>query len=51
MWADLVLVDGNVLTMNSSQPFAEAIAIKKGNTSKESSSGRADRRGDRKRYY
>lgn len=31
--------------------FNEAIAIKKGNTSKESSSGRADRRGDRKRYY
>ena len=29
MWADLVLMDGNVLTMNLSQPHAEAIAIKK----------------------
>ncbi len=29
MWADLVLTDGNVLTMNPSQPRAEAIAIKK----------------------
>jgi predicted amidohydrolase YtcJ len=29
MWADLVLVDGNVLTMNPSQPHAEAIAIRK----------------------
>ena len=29
MLADLALVDGNVLTMNSSQPRAEAIAIKK----------------------
>ena len=29
MWADLVLLDGNVLTMNPSQPRAEAIAIKK----------------------
>ncbi len=28
MWADLVLLDGNVLTMNPSQPHAEAIAIK-----------------------
>jgi hypothetical protein len=27
MRADLVLLDGNVLTMNPSQPFAEAIAI------------------------
>ena len=29
MWADLVLTDGNVLTMNASQLHAEAIAIKK----------------------
>ncbi len=29
MGADLVLIDGNVLTMNPSQPHAEAIAIKK----------------------
>ncbi len=29
MWADLVLVDGNVLTMGSSQPSAEAVAVKK----------------------
>jgi len=29
MFADLVFVDGNVLTMNSSQPNAEAVAIKK----------------------
>ncbi|MCJ7614070.1 amidohydrolase, partial [Candidatus Bathyarchaeota archaeon] len=29
MFADLVLVDGNVLTMDSSQPSAEAVAIKK----------------------
>jgi len=29
MHADLVLVDGNVLTMNSSQPSAEAVAVKK----------------------
>ena len=29
MFADLILVDGNVLTMNSSQPNAEAVAIKK----------------------
>jgi predicted amidohydrolase YtcJ len=29
MWADLVLTDGNVLTMNPSQPCAEAIAMKK----------------------
>jgi predicted amidohydrolase YtcJ len=29
MWADLVLMGGNVLTMNPSQPHAEAIAIKK----------------------
>ena len=28
MWADLVLVDANVLTMNPSQPTANAIAIK-----------------------
>ena len=28
MWADLVLVDANVLTMNPSQPTAKAIAIK-----------------------
>jgi len=28
MWADLVLKNGNVLTMNPSQPHAEAIAIK-----------------------
>ena len=28
MWADLVLVDANVLTMNLSQPTANAIAIK-----------------------
>ena len=27
--ADLVLLDGNVLTMNPSQPRAEAIAIEK----------------------
>jgi predicted amidohydrolase YtcJ len=30
MHADLVLIKGNVITMNSSQPSAEAIAIKKG---------------------
>ena len=29
MWADLVLMDGNVLTMNSSQPSAEAVAVTK----------------------
>ena len=29
MLADLVLMDGNVLTMDSSQPSAEAIAVKK----------------------
>jgi len=29
MWADLVLMDGNVITMDSSQPSAEAIAVKK----------------------
>jgi predicted amidohydrolase YtcJ len=29
MLANLALIDGNVLTMNSSQPSAEAIAIKK----------------------
>jgi predicted amidohydrolase YtcJ len=29
MWADLVLIDGNVLTMDSSQPSAEAVAVKK----------------------
>jgi len=29
MWANLVLMGGNVLTMNPSQPHAEAIAIKK----------------------
>ena len=29
MWADLVLMDGRVLTMNASQSHAEAIAIKK----------------------
>ncbi|MCK4885483.1 amidohydrolase family protein, partial [Candidatus Bathyarchaeota archaeon] len=29
MLADLALIDGNVLTMDSSQPSAEAIAIKK----------------------
>jgi len=29
MWADLVLMDGNVLTMCSSQPSAEAVAVKK----------------------
>ena len=28
MWADLALMGGNVLTMNPSQPYAEAIAIK-----------------------
>ena len=28
MWADLALMGGKVLTMNPSQPFAEAIAIK-----------------------
>jgi len=28
MFADLVLIDGNVITLNSSQPSAEAIAIK-----------------------
>jgi len=29
VWADLVLMDGNVLTMDSSQPSAEAVAVKK----------------------
>jgi len=29
MWADLVLMDGNVLTMDLSQPTAEAVAVKK----------------------
>jgi predicted amidohydrolase YtcJ len=29
MWADLVLMGGNVLTMCSSQPSAEAVAVKK----------------------
>ena len=29
MQAELVLVDGNILTMNSSQPSAEAVAVKK----------------------
>jgi predicted amidohydrolase YtcJ len=29
MWADLVLMGGNVLTMGSSQPSAEAVAVKK----------------------
>jgi predicted amidohydrolase YtcJ len=29
MWADLVLIGGNVLTMDSSQPSAEAVAVKK----------------------
>jgi predicted amidohydrolase YtcJ len=29
MWADLVLTDGNVLTMNALQPNAEAVAVKK----------------------
>jgi predicted amidohydrolase YtcJ len=29
MWADLVLTDGNVLTMGSSQPSAEAVAVEK----------------------
>jgi predicted amidohydrolase YtcJ len=29
VWADLVLRDGNVLTMDSSQPRAEAVAIRK----------------------
>jgi predicted amidohydrolase YtcJ len=29
MWADLVLMDGNVLTMDLSQPSAEAVAVKK----------------------
>jgi predicted amidohydrolase YtcJ len=29
MWADLVLMDGNVLTMGSSQPSAESVAVKK----------------------
>jgi predicted amidohydrolase YtcJ len=29
MFADLVLTDGNILTMNPSQPSAEAVAIKK----------------------
>jgi len=29
VWADLVLMDGNVLTMGSSQPSAEAVAVKK----------------------
>jgi predicted amidohydrolase YtcJ len=28
MWADLVLIDANVLTMDKSQPFSKAIAIK-----------------------
>lgn len=28
MWADLVLINGNVLTMNPSQPHAQAIAIR-----------------------
>lgn len=30
MHADLVLINGNVLTMNPSQPSAEAVAVKKG---------------------
>jgi hypothetical protein len=30
MFADLVLTDGNVLTLNSSQPSAEAVAVKDG---------------------
>jgi predicted amidohydrolase YtcJ len=29
MWADLVLMDGNVITMNPSQPSAEAVAVTK----------------------
>jgi predicted amidohydrolase YtcJ len=29
MWADLVLMDGNILTMDSSQPTVEAVAVKK----------------------
>lgn len=29
MFADLVLVDGNILTINPSQPYAEAIAVRK----------------------
>ena len=29
MKADLVLVDGNILTMNLSHPSAEAVAVKK----------------------
>jgi predicted amidohydrolase YtcJ len=29
MWADLVLMDGNIITMNSSQPSAEAVAVTK----------------------
>ena len=28
MWADLVLVNANILTMNPNQPSAKAIAIK-----------------------
>ncbi|PVX27416.1 MAG: amidohydrolase, partial [Candidatus Bathyarchaeum sp.] len=28
MFADLVFTDGNILTMNSVQPSAEAVAIK-----------------------
>ncbi|MEM3000443.1 MAG: amidohydrolase [Candidatus Bathyarchaeia archaeon] len=30
MSADLALMDGNILTMNASQPYAEAVAIKDG---------------------
>ena len=29
MWADLVLMDGNIITMDSSQPSAEAVAVTK----------------------
>ncbi len=34
MEADIVLVDGNILTMNPSQPHAEAVAIKKNKIAK-----------------
>ncbi len=30
MWADLVLINGNIITMNSSQPRTQAVAVKNG---------------------
>jgi predicted amidohydrolase YtcJ len=30
MWADLVLINGNVITMNSAHPRAQAVAVKNG---------------------